>query len=80
MIQVHVKYFAILKEQRGFEEETIITPVVTALELYNHLAQKYKFTLPAERIRAAINDEFVPINNPLKNNDTIVFLPPMAGG
>ncbi|MCH7516067.1 MAG: MoaD/ThiS family protein, partial [Bacteroidetes bacterium] len=36
--------------------------------------------LNKEIIKVAVNDKFVPWNTVLKPNDTIVFIPPVAGG
>ena len=80
MPNVHVQYFAILREQRGATEETVATPATSAAALYNELREKYRFTLPAERVRAAVNDEFVAADAPLREGDRIVFIPPVAGG
>ena len=80
MPRVHVQYFAILREQRGQTEETIETPAANAGALYAELRARHQFTLPGERIRVAINDEFVTSNTPLREGDRIVFIPPVAGG
>ena len=77
---VRVQYFAILREQRGQALETVSTEANTAGELYEELRRKHGFTLPAERLRAAVNDEFAPWTAPLRAGDTLVFLPPVAGG
>lgn len=80
MNRLHVRYFAILREQRGREEETCTTSAATVMDLYEELRRQHGFTLPAERVRAAINEEFAPPSAPLKEGDRVVFLPPVAGG
>lgn len=75
-----VQYFALLREQRGLTQETLETAAVTPAALYNELRKKYGFTLPADRVRAAVNGEFVAATAPLKAGDTVVFIPPVAGG
>jgi molybdopterin converting factor subunit 1 len=77
---VRVQYFAILREQRGEAEEHLSTEAATAADLYRELSAKYGFTLAAEQVRAAVNDEFSPWTAPLREGDAIVFLPPVAGG
>jgi molybdopterin converting factor subunit 1 len=77
---VRVQYFAILREQRGEARETVSTGANTAGELYEELRARHGFTLPAERLRAAVNDEFAPWTAALRDGDTLVFLPPVAGG
>lgn len=80
MISVRIQYFAILREQRGLVEETLSTKAASAEALYEELRARHGFTLPAARIRAAVNDEFVAAGTPLKNGDRVVFIPPVAGG
>ena len=80
MITVHVQYFAILREQRGLSAETLTTSAPSLTALYDELRACHRFTLPADRIRAAVNDAFVPSSSPLREGDRIVFIPPVAGG
>jgi molybdopterin converting factor subunit 1 len=80
MKRVTVQYFAILREQRGLAEETIATAAATPGALYAELRVRHGFTLPPERVRAAVNDEFVPAGTPLRESDRVVFIPPVAGG
>lgn len=78
--QLHVQYFAILREQRGVTEERLTTAAATPAALYAELRARHGFTLPGEFVRAAVNGEFVPAESPLRDGDTVVFIPPVAGG
>lgn len=80
MINVQVQYFAILREQRGVSQEQISTAATTPAALYDELRAKFPFTLPSDRVRAAVNDAFVPSDRALREGDRIVFIPPVAGG
>jgi sulfur-carrier protein len=80
MISVTVQYFAILREQRGLAGETLVTATGTPAALYDELRARHGFTLSGDRIRAAVNDEFVAATVPLRDGDRIVFIPPVAGG
>lgn len=80
MPKVHVQYFAILREQRGASEDTLDSTAITPKDLYEQLRARHSFSLPADRIRAAVNDEFVQPTTPLRDGDRIVFIPPVAGG
>jgi molybdopterin synthase sulfur carrier subunit len=80
MITLHIQYFAILREQRGLKQETLTTSAVTPAALYEELRGRHQFTLPADRIRAAVNDAFVEASAALREGDRIVFIPPVAGG
>jgi sulfur-carrier protein len=77
---LHVQYFAILREQRGLTEEKLTTAATSPTALYEELRARHQFTLPADRVRAAVNDEFVAADAPLREGDRVVFIPPVAGG
>jgi len=79
-MKVVVQYFAILREQRGLSEEMIGTASATPAGLYEELCARHGFTLPVGRIRAAVNGDFVPASTSLCDGDTVVFIPPVAGG
>jgi molybdopterin synthase sulfur carrier subunit len=75
-----VQYFAILREQRGLAEETLVTAAATPAALYDELRARHRFTLPGDRVRAAVNEAFVAADAPLRPGDRVVFIPPVAGG
>ena len=77
---VSVSYFAILREQRGLGTEQVTTAARTAADLYEELRALHRFSLPAGRLRVAINDEFEAWSSPFKDGDVLAFLPPVAGG
>jgi len=80
MPQVSVQYFAILREQRGLSQESLLTEAVTPAALYDALRTQYSFTLPGDRVRAAVNGAFVDSASTLVDGDEVVFIPPVAGG
>ena len=80
MKTVSVQYFAILREQRGIAEEKLTTAAATPAALYDELRARHHFTLPGDRVRAAVNDAFVDAAAPLREGDRVVFIPPVAGG
>ena len=77
---ITVQYFAILREQRGVSEENLTTQATTPGALYEELRGKYNFTLTADRVRSAVNGEFVSAEAILQERDRVVFIPPVAGG
>jgi len=79
-MNIGIRYFAILREQRGLTEETLATGAATPSALYEELRARHGFTLPGDRVRAAVNDEFVAADAPLRDGDRVVFIPPVAGG
>ena len=77
---VGVRYFAILREERGLSEETITTNCATAVDLYAELQSRHQFSLPQNFIKVSVNNTFQPMNTPLHDGDQLVFIPPVAGG
>ena len=76
-----VLYFAALREQSGCDSEVIdVALPINAADLYAQRAQHYGFTLPQQRLRAAVNHSFCDWTQPLAANDIVAFIPPIAGG
>ena len=75
-----VKYFAALREQASRNCEEVETTAQTAEELYNELTRRYAFTLTKDQIKVAVNDDFKEFDCTLHQGDTVVFIPPVAGG
>ena len=77
---LRVQYYAILREQAGRSEETLDTTASTPAELYDELRQRHSFKLIATQLKVALNSEFSDWHTPLRHGDTVVFIPPVAGG
>jgi molybdenum cofactor guanylyltransferase len=77
---VRVQYYAILREQAGRSDETLDTSAGTPAELYAELRQRHPFQLGPAQLKVALNSEFSDWQTPLKHGDTVVFIPPVAGG
>ena len=77
---IRVQYYAILREQAGSREETLDTNAATPAELYTELRQRHRFQLAPAQLKVALNSEFGDWQTPLKHGDTVVFIPPVAGG
>jgi molybdopterin converting factor subunit 1 len=80
MMTVTLQYFAVLREQAGCSQEQIETAASTPAELYEQARERHGFTLPRSMLRVAVNDEFREWTSPLRPNDRVVFIPPVAGG
>ena len=78
--KVHVQYFALLREQAEKQSETILTEAENAQDLYQELSNRYGFSLKTTEIRVAINEEFQGLSMTLSTEDSVVFIPPVAGG
>ncbi len=79
-LQLKVQYFAVFREQRGLTEESLALAVRTPGELYALLRTRHGFTLEPEMVRVAVNGSFAPVDSALASGDTVVFIPPVAGG
>jgi molybdopterin-guanine dinucleotide biosynthesis protein A len=77
---VRVQYYAILREQAGRSDETLDTSAATPAELYAELRRRHPFQLAPAQLKVALNSEFADWHTPLKHGDTVVFIPPVAGG
>jgi molybdenum cofactor guanylyltransferase len=77
---LQVQYFALLREQAGRNAETVRSPARNARELYRELRARYGLQLEPEQLRVAVNEDFAEWSHPLHDGDTVVFLPPVAGG
>jgi molybdenum cofactor guanylyltransferase len=77
---IRIQYYAILREQAGRSDETLDTSAGTPAELYAELRQRHPFQLGPAQLKVALNSEFSDWQTPLKHGDTVVFIPPVAGG
>lgn len=79
-MKVKIIYFASLRDQSNKTSEELETNAQTAQELFIELNTKYSFKISQKDLRVAINEEYQDFNTKISNNDTIVFIPPVAGG
>ena len=80
VFNVKISYFAILRDETGLSSERLETSAQTAAAIFDEINLRYHFSLNSNRLRVAINDCFVDWQTNLKDNDEIVFIPPVAGG
>jgi molybdopterin-guanine dinucleotide biosynthesis protein A len=78
--RIKVQYYAILREQAGRSDESVVTGASTPRDLYNELKSRYPFSLVPEMLRVAVNAEFGEWEQRLVDGDSVVFIPPVAGG
>jgi molybdopterin-guanine dinucleotide biosynthesis protein A len=79
-LQINVQYYALLREQAGRSSESLVTTANTPRALYQELKGRYPFSLAAEMLRVAVNSEFGDWGQRLRDGDSVVFIPPVAGG
>ena len=79
-MQIHLEYFASLREAASKETEVRDTAASTLRDLYREVRAEYAFSFDEANLRVAVNDEFVSWEQALRSGDRVVFLPPMSGG
>lgn len=79
-MKVRLLYFASLADRAGCSGESVETNASDPATLYDEIRQRHGFSLGKERVRVAVNGQFVGWNHPLSEADEIVFLPPVSGG
>ena len=80
MKNIQIRYYAILREQAGKSDEALSTEAATPAAVFAELRKRYPFTLDIPQLKVAINAEFRDWQTPLKDGDSLVFIPPVAGG
>lgn len=78
-LRVRVRYFAVLREARGTDEELVELPPGTTA------AQAYRLLFPPGSqgqlpVLFAIDRSYVKGETPLADGDELAFIPPLGGG
>jgi molybdopterin-guanine dinucleotide biosynthesis protein A len=79
-MQLKIQYYALMREQAGRSDEMLQTTASTPADLYAELKTRYGFTLSREQLKVAVNSEFASWSHKLAAGDSVVFIPPVAGG
>ena len=81
-MKVRVKFFAILRERAGTAE--VIKEMAegsSVADLWRELQNDYaKLDVPGIRMLYAVNQNYVGVDQALKDQDEVVFIPPVSGG
>ena len=78
--RIRIQYYASLREASGRNEEWIKTRAQTPQELFQEIKKQRHLNISPQTLKVAINDEFCAWDSSLKPNDTVIFIPPVAGG
>ncbi|MGH8289476.1 MAG: NTP transferase domain-containing protein [Steroidobacteraceae bacterium] len=78
--RINIQYYASMREQAGRSSESLLTGAATPRELYRELETRHPFSLAPEMLRVAVNSEFGDWEQRLNDGDSVVFIPPVAGG
>jgi molybdopterin converting factor subunit 1 len=81
-MKVRVKFFAVLRERTGAAEiAKEIAEGSTVADLWRALQREYpKLDVPGIRLLYAVNQNYVGRDHELRDNDEVVFVPPVSGG
>jgi len=78
-MSVTVLYFASLRDAAGCASEQLPLPESLGA-LYATLADRHGFSLPASKLRVAVDGAFARWDSPLREGCEIAFIPPVSGG
>ncbi|MFY0644975.1 MAG: MoaD/ThiS family protein [Bacteroidia bacterium] len=79
MKKLNLKYFGMIAEQMGLDQEVQQLVVAHTEELRQELESR-NFMLKSIPFRFAVNQVLVTENYPLNEGDEVALLPPFAGG
>ena len=79
-MKIRVRYFALFREQAGCDSEYVNWAGGTAAELFQVMAERHPSLQNQAAALVAINDEMSAWEAALKEDDEVLFFPPVAGG
>ena len=79
MKKIEIEYFAVLREHAGIDREELETGASTPAELFEEISERYAFP-ELGPLKVAVNEEFSDWQTALTDGDSVVFIPPVAGG
>ena len=79
-MHIKIQYFAILREQIQKSEEIYAFSGTNVRELYKEIKSKYQLEFSSQSLGVAVNDSFTTWDTKLKDQDSVVFIPPVSGG
>ncbi len=80
MIEVEVRWFAAYREATGVEAEPVQADAATPADLFDILRERHPALGSRDAALVAVNDEMADWEIVLRNGDTVLFFPPVAGG
>ena len=78
-MSITVLYFASLRDAAGVDSEQVARPESLA-DLYQSLRARHGFALERERLRVAVDGDFVPWDAAVRDGAEVAFIPPVSGG
>jgi len=79
-ITVRVEYFAVFRACASMSGEEMILENDSPALLYEILRRKCRFPLERGYVHLSVNDVYAKWDSRLAEGDTVIFIPPVAGG
>lgn len=81
-MRIRLLYFAVLRDITGKSEEVLDLPEGTrAADVWTRLRNRHDKLAGYERApMTAVNEDYVPADQLLRDGDEVAFIPPVAGG
>ena len=81
MKSLQVKYFSSLRDASKKDQEVLsIDEPKKASQIFDELNERYHFHLDRSYVKVAINETYKDWDTLLHGGETLVFIPPVAGG
>jgi molybdopterin synthase sulfur carrier subunit len=80
MKKITVRYFALIGERRGIQNDPYETGAATARELLHELQENKAIPLTTHVSKASINNKFVDWDAPINDGDQVTLMSPFSGG
>lgn len=77
---IDIHYYALFRDARGTDAETVATVAASPRELYQELGLNATFCLDPGALKVALNDAFASWDALLRDGDLVVFIAPTSGG
>lgn len=77
---IDVHYYALFRDARGKNTESVTTRANSPRELYEELGLDSTLRIETGVLRVAVNDAFTAWDSPLLEGDLVVFIAPTSGG
>lgn len=79
--KLQVRFFALLREQAGCSSLEVESAAADPAALYTELQRRFPgLSFPAALLRVSLNARYADMTAPLSVGDSVVFIPPVAGG
>ena len=79
-MKIRVVYYALLRQERGLSEEILDCQAEIVEIFFDELKARHSFSLARDQVRVAVNGKVSPWGARLKEGDTVLLMPPVAGG